>query len=156
MAKRPADTAAQLSAILWGALGYLAKKRANKSLLTIGDASKVDVLIEGKIGRKTISERVCGSLKLNADGSRASMESADPVHVVALLLAKLPDDNAREAAIADIIAEKERKKRLPAITAEQLDHAKQFLLRLRSSTTTKVSGALVFTLQGSAPKPASK
>jgi uncharacterized low-complexity protein len=150
MVKRPADTAAQLSAILWSALGYLAKKRANKSLLTVGPATKVDVLIEGKVGRKKISERVCGELKLNADTSRAETAAADASHVVALLLLKLPDETARAQAIADIIAAKESKKGLPAVTPEQLDNAAQFLTRLRSSTTKKVSGSQVFTLAAKA------
>lgn len=148
MAKRPADTAAQLSAILWGALGYLAKKRANKSLLSVGPETKVDVLIEGKIGRKTISERVCGSLKLNADGSRASQSAADPVQVVALILAKFPDDASRESVIAELVKAKESKKGLPVVAPDELDRAEQFLKRLRSSTTTKVAGAVVFSLLG--------
>lgn len=156
---RPADQSATLSTILWAALGYLAGKRTDKTLLTVGESTKVDVTITGKIGRKSINEHICGSLKLNPDGSKAKNSAAPAAHIVALLLAEFPDDARRAEVIAKIVSTKERTKQLPTVTAAQTDHAKKFLARLRSSTTTKVSGALVFSLippkAKLAPKPES-
>lgn len=146
MAKRPADTAAKLSTILWAALGYLAKKRTDKTLIPVGKGTKVNVTIEGTVGRAKICERLSGVLELSPDGSRAKACDAPAAQVVALLLRSLPDDAARAKATAAIVAEKERTKQLPNVTAAELDHAKQFLTRLRSSTTQKVAGALVFAL----------
>ena len=155
MVKRPADTSAKLSTILWAALGYLAGKRTDKTLLSVGESTKVDVTITGKIGRKSIEEHICGSLKLNADGEKAKNTAAPPAHLVALLLAELPDDTKRAEVIERIVKSKESTKQLPKISKGQLDHAKQFLTRLRSSTTTKVAGALVFSLASPSRKPAS-
>lgn len=144
--KRAADTAAKLSAVLWGALGYLAKKRSDNTLLDAGQETKIDVTITGKIGRKAICERVAGKLSLGQDSQRASQKSAPPAHVAALLLAALPDDRTRATVMEAIVTDKERTSRLPPVTTEQLDQADQFLKRLRSSTITRTGGSLVFQL----------
>ncbi|QDV26920.1 hypothetical protein [Aureliella helgolandensis] len=155
MVKRSADTAANLSTILWAALGFLAKKRTDKSLLPVETPTKVDVTIEGKIGRKQICERVIGYLNLGTDGQRSATSAADPVRVTALLLAQVPTEKRAEV-IAGIIAVKESTSQLPSVHETYIEQADQFLKRLRSSTMATVKGSVTFALNKPKPKPAAK
>jgi hypothetical protein len=78
-------------------------------------------------------------------GSSKSAAKAD--HVVALLLAELPEKD-RYFAVKTIADEAEATGALPPVTKEQLAEAKQFLLRLRATKQTTKSGAIVFELKG--------
>jgi hypothetical protein len=142
MVKRTADASAKLSSILWGALGYLSKKRTKRDLIAVGESTKVDVTITGTIGRAKIEEHVSGSLSLSPDQTTAT-STIDADAIVALLLAKVPD---KAAAMQEITAAKEKTKSLPAVTKLQRDEAKQWLARLRSSKPKVKAGAMVFAL----------
>ncbi len=139
MAKRTAHAAGKLSAHLWAALGYLASKRKARDLL---DAStRIDVVIEGKVGRSKICEHVVGLLELGQPTQRAASEACDVDHVVALLLRVCPDDAQVKKSIAEFHA---ANKRLPDATAEEIKAAKQWLALLRSHQMKPVAGAITF------------
>jgi hypothetical protein len=138
--KRDETTAGKLSAQLWSALGYLAKKRTKRELL---DAStKIDVIIEGKVGRSKICEHVVGVLEVAADSQRASTEACDATHLIALLLRVIsPNADKVKKSIADYHAEH---KVLPEASADELANAKQFQQLLRSHVIKPVAGAITF------------
>ena len=146
---RSADTAAKLSSILWGALGYLSKKRTKRNLITVGDETKVDVTITGTVGRSQIEERVTGTLTLSADQTTAT-SSIDTDAIVAILLQHVPN---KAFVMKQITETKEKTKALPVVTAEQRAEAKQFTTRLRSSTSKVKAGAMAFAIAGETTKP---
>lgn len=146
---RSADTAAKLTSILWAALGYLAKKRTKRDLITVGDDTKVDVTITGTVGRSKIEEHVTGMLTLSPDQTTAT-SSIDIDAVVAVLLEHVPN---KAFICKKIIETKEQTKALPVVTAEQRTEAKQLLTRLRSSTPAVKAGAMAFAIAGEAAKP---
>lgn len=137
--KRDEATAGKLSAQLWTALGYLAKKRTKRELLD--DSTKIDVLIEGKVGRSKICEHVVGVLEVAADSQRASSEACDATHLIALLLRNALDAATLKKQIADYHA---KNKSLPECTAAELADAKQFQQLLRSHEMKPVAGAITF------------
>jgi hypothetical protein len=140
VAKRDATAAGKLSAQLWAALGYLAGKRKNRDLIDT-KPTRVDVIIEGKIGRSKICEHVVGVLSLGQATQRASTEAADTNHLVALLLRVCPDEAAAKKSIAEYHA---KHKRLPDATEAEIEAAKQFLALLRSHVVKPVAGAITF------------
>jgi hypothetical protein len=148
--KKPADVAGKLSAILWTALGYLAKKRTKRELL---DAeTRVDVVIEGKVGRSKICEHVVGVLRVAEDSQRASSKACDTVHLIGLLLAEMPSEEARakfKKTVAEFHAENKRLPDLPKNAGgdgfdEWTKSTEQFLALLRSHEMTDVAGSITF------------
>ena len=148
--KRAADVAGKLSAILWTALGYLAKKRTNRDLLD--PETRVDVIIEGKVGRSKICEHVVGVLRVAPDSQRASSAACDTVHLVGLLLAEMPSEEARakfKKTVSEFHAENKRLPDLPKnVDGEGFDDwlraTKDFMSLLRSHEMTDVAGAITF------------
>lgn len=148
--KRAADVAGKLSSILWTALGYLAKKRSNRELLD--PETRVDVIIEGKVGRSKICEHVVGVLRVAPDSQRASTSACDNVHLVGLLLAAMPSEEARarfKKSVAEFHAENKRLPDLPKNAEgegfdEWLKSTKEFMSLLRSHEMTNVAGAITF------------
>lgn len=140
MAKRTEAEAGKLSAILWAGLGYLAKKREKRDLIPPGD-TRVDVLIEGRVGRSKICEHVVGRLHLAAPTQSASSSAADAAHVVALLLAAVPEAAELQQSIAKFHA---ANKTLPSIDPAAIEAARAWLSLLRSHVPTTKAGALTF------------
>jgi hypothetical protein len=148
LSMRSADSAAKLASILWGALGYLAKKRTKRNLITVGEETKVDVMITGTVGRCKIEEHVTGTLKLSPDQT-TSTSTIDSDAIVAILLQHVPN---KAFVMKQITETKETTKSLPVVTTEQRAEAKQFLTRLRSSTSKTKAGAMAFAIAGEATK----
>lgn len=149
MPKRDATAAGKLSAQLWAALGYLAGKRKNRDLID-AKPTRVDVIIEGKVGRSKICEHVVGVLALGQPGQRAATEACDLVHLVALLLAELPDRDKFKKVVAEFHAEN---KRLPGLPPnpdgsdgcdQWIANTEQWLSLLRSHRMKPVAGAITF------------
>ena len=140
MAKRDATAAGKLSAQLWAALGYLAGKRKNRDLID-PKPTRVDVIIEGKVGRSKICEHVVGVLALGQPGQRASTEAANVPHLVALLLRTCADEAQVKKSIAEYHA---KHKDLPEATEAEIEAAERFLALLRSHVTKPVAGSITF------------
>lgn len=149
--KRSAEVAGKLSAILWTALGYLAKKRTNRDLLD--PETRVDVVIEGKVGRSKICEHVVGVLRVAPDSQRASTSACDAVHLIGLLLAEMPNEEARakfKRVVAEFHAENKRLPSLPPNADgspgfdQWIQSTKEFMSLLRSHEMADVAGAITF------------
>lgn len=147
--KRDATAAGKLSAQLWAALGYLAGKRKNRDLID-DKPTRVDVLIEGKVGRSRVCEHVVGVLQLGKPGQRASSAACDMVHLIGLLLAELPDRDKFKKTVAEFHAKNKRLPDLPknADDSDGFDQwiksTEQFLALLRSHGMKAVAGAITF------------
>lgn len=143
---RAADKELKLSSHLWAALGYLAKKRTDRELITEGSSTVIDVAITGKVGRSSITQVIAGKLQLGKSSMRASSEAAPTNQVVALCLQALPDDQARAKFIERTIQAKEKAGVLPAVPEPLIKTVEAFLTRLRSSSESKKAGDLRFDL----------
>ncbi|GAB5404317.1 MAG: hypothetical protein Aurels2KO_25480 [Aureliella sp.] len=144
---RTAEQAAKLSSQIWAALGYLAGKRTDRDQIVEGSRTPVKLRVTGTVGRAKVDEAIDGHLARSHSQTKASTSAAKADHVVAILLAELPEKD-RYFAVKTIAEEAEATGELPPVTKEQLAEANQFLKRLRSTKQKTTSGAIVFELKG--------
>lgn len=143
MAPRTADAAAILNSKLWCSLGYLAGKRSDRDLLEPGDY-RSRIGISAVIDGKKVSDELVGSLVLGQPSQRASSSAAPVDHVVACVLAALPDEEARHKFMQRVESYFLEHGCLVPIPDSAIETAKLWLARLRSHRTTTVSGTLTF------------
>jgi hypothetical protein len=144
MGKRDTTTQLKLTAILWAALGYFAKKSVNRDDIPISESTRVDVTIEGKIGRSKISERLCCDLVRNPDTSRASSSGAPMPELIAYLFDQF-DETRRYQIQQDVLDYWEAGATVP-VPAEAVTATKNWLSQLRTKSEQPVAGAIVATM----------
>lgn len=145
MAPRTANAAAVINSKLWCALGYLAGKRSDRELIEPG-AYKTRLNISGLIDGKKVADDIAGQLMLGQPSTRASSTAAPVDHVVAMVLAALPDEEARHKLMLRAELHFAEHQCLIPVPEASIETAKLWLARLRSHKTASVSGSLTFQL----------
>lgn len=137
-------TASRLS-ILWAALGYFAKKRTVRELIPVGEDTKVDVTIEGKIGRAKVSERLVCTLRQSPEQTAAAIKAASLANVVAYLLSRFETAD-RYAIAGELAAAWSKSQTVPDVDEAIAAETKKLLEGLRTKQTTTKAGNLTATL----------
>lgn len=145
MGKRDTSTQLKLTAILWAALGYFAKKSVNRDDIPISESTRVDVMIEGKIGRSKICERLCCDLVRNPDTSRAASSAAPMPELLAYVFDQI-DEKRRYEIQQDLLDYWEAGATVPSVPAESVTAVKNWLSQLRTKGEQPVAGAIVATM----------
>ena len=145
--KKPARTPAtttDATAAGWAAVGYVAGKSGNRDALADGGRTRVSLEITGKVGRKQFSEAIEGHLLVGEQQPTTTTVAADPVALVANLLARMTGPK-RAAFCADMKRPFSKHRCLPAVTDEIRGDAEPLLQGLRvAGKAGKKRGSVTF------------
>jgi hypothetical protein len=150
-AAKPTDAGAVRYSALWSAIGFVAGKRGDRSMLADGSETPVAVQISGTVGRAKLSDSFSGKLLIAEPAAASSSAAAPAAEVLALVLAEIGDADRQAAIMESITARFESAgKRLPSADPQSVARVEQWLKRLRSTVTTTKRGALTFAFKAAA------
>lgn len=135
-----------LRSVMFHALAKHAAKEKDRSLLDAGRSYSLEITVEARSGRLSLTEEIVGELNVGHDSEAASSSGCNQAELCAYLLSQMP--KAKRMRILDELPAKfERLGALPDTDKEVIDSAGRMLERLRYRKTITKAGAVAFNMQ---------